>query len=356
VPKLLRRLLPVAALLVGAEARAQMTVAPGPFARGFAPVAFVSPSNFASSVLAAAKKAGQVQEFCAQVRSYYKRYKWAEDPCGKVKWKADLRTKDGHPLIYAEFGRGNETTLLLGGVHGDELTPMHLAFRMARYLDEHPEAVADDAHVVLAPLVDPDGFMRDKPTRTNGNGIDLNRNFFTMDWYDKAQKVWAQRRNRVLAHFPGYFPNSEIETIFQIALIDRYKPDKILSVHAPLGFLDYDGPGSGILKPLTTTETRAKRLVKAIAESSQNYKVVDYEFYPGSLGNYAGNERRIPTVTLELQTTEPAKVDAYWKQFQPGLLQAIHYRYTRSPALEAKGGGDASPFSTLYNDDPDKTI
>jgi protein MpaA len=209
--------------------------------------------------------------------------------------------------------------------------------------------------VVVAPLVNPDGFLMKKPSRTNGNGIDLNRNFFTLDWYGKARKLWQDLRRGSAAHFPGHFPNSEVETIFQIALIDDYRPDKILSIHAPLGFLDYDGPGDGQpLRPLTSTEKSAKRLVRAISEKAQNYKVVDYVFYPGSLGNYAGNERQIPTVTLELETTEAKLVDTYWAQFWPGIVQSIHYPFRLSPVRNE--GDNASPFSAEYGSQPKKTI
>jgi protein MpaA len=315
----------------------------------FTKLPFISPANFADSVLEDQRKASAIKTFCTDVRKYYRKYRWMDDPCGNVRWHAELHTKSGHPLIYAEFGSGQETTLLLGGVHADELTPIHLAFRFARYLNDNNGLLGSNAHVILAPLVNPDGFLKTRPTRTNFNGIDLNRNFFTTDWYDKARRVWQIDRKRVLAHFPGYFPNSEVETIFQIQLIDRFKPDKILSVHAPLGFLDYDGPGSGILRPLTSTERKAKRLVKAISESSQNYKVVDYTFYPGSLGNYAGNERHIPTVTLELQTTQPQMVEAYWRQFQPGITEAVQYPFARLPPMESQEeAGNATSFSDPY--------
>lgn len=341
-------------------AQAQMTLLDGSIGNAFAKLAFVSPANFAESSLQAESRAALIRDFCAKIRSQYKRYKWSDDPCGNVKWQADLRSKSGHPLIYAEFGKGNDTTLLLGGVHPDELTPVHIAFRMARYLDEHPDATAQGMRVILAPLVNPDGFLRDVPTRTNANGIDLNRNFFTMDWYERAQKEWGSgnKRERMLAHFPGYFPNSEVETMFQIRMIDRYLPDKILSVHAPLGFLDYDGPGSRIVRPLSPAELKAKRLVKAVSESSRNYRIVDFTFFPGSIGNYAGNERHIPTVTLELQTTDPGKVDAYWDQFHPGLMQAIKYQYTRSegPTWATDEGANASAFSDQYTGDGDRTI
>ena len=40
--------------------------------------------------------------------------------------------------------------------------------------------------IIIAPLVNPDGFVRQNPTRTNANGVDPNRNFFTEDWHSKA--------------------------------------------------------------------------------------------------------------------------------------------------------------------------
>jgi len=344
------------AAFVALPAFAQMTLSTQPFAKAYTPIPFVSPANFAASLLKNAREAQAIRDFCSTMRTYYKKYGWHDDPCGHVKWRADLRSKNGHPLIYAAFGRGTETTLILGGVHANELTPMHLAFRAARYLDEHPGTLNSDVRAIIAPLVNPDGFLRTNPTRTNADGIDLNRNLFTLDWYDKAHRLWSGRRHRVLAHFPGYFPNSEVETIFQIRLIDRFHPDKILSIHAPLGFLDYDGPGAGQLPHPTRTEVKARRLVKAISEKSKNYKVEDYTFYPGSLGNYAGNERHIPTVTLELETTQPKLVDAYWKQFWPGILESIHYQYKAPATLEALGNDNASPFSALYCPIPDKTI
>ncbi len=345
----------IAAGLSGAQASAQITMVPGSFGEAFSKVPFVSPANFSASLLAQQQKDAAIKKFCAEVNKHFRRYRWPEDACGKVKWQVDLKSPGGSPLVYTEFGNGTETTLMLGGVHPEELTPVQIAFRMARHLTENPTVLNANVHVIIAPLVNPDGFLREVPTRTNGNGVDLNRNFFTLDWYNNAQKLWRERRQKVLAHFPGYFPNSEIETIFQIHLIDRFHPDKILSIHAPLGFLDYDGPGDGQIE-MTPTELRAKRLVKAISEKSKNYKVVDYTFYPGSLGNYAGNERHIPTVTLELETTEPSKVETYWTQFLPGMMQSIHYPFSSVPALESKEGDNASPFSSIYTSEQDKTI
>ncbi len=336
------------------RAEAKLVRARRPLDDAFAPIPYVSPANFRAASIADADQKKAIATFCADVEAQFKHWGWSDKPCDGVAWRADLKTRGGRPLIYAEFGSGKATTLLLGGVHPDELTPVPIAFRIARHLAENAGVAGQDVRVIVAPLVNPDGFLKDQPTRTNGSGVDLNRNFFTFDWYQKAKKYWQDLRERSPKHFPGYVPNSEVETIFQIQLIDDYRPDKILSVHAPLGFLDYDGPGDQKVTRLSPTQEKARRLVTSISEKADNYKVVDYNFFPGSLGNYAGNERHIPTVTLEFETTDPKKVDTYWKQFLPGIMQSIHYPYSLTPdVIETH---DAPPFSAVYGPMKKRTI
>jgi hypothetical protein len=66
-----------------------------------------------------------------------------------------------------------------------------------------------------------------------------------------------------------------------MAQIEAFKPDVIVSVHAPYHLLDYDGP----LKP---------------PAKIGDLHLHELGVYPGSLGNYAGTDLRLPVVTLEL--------------------------------------------------------
>lgn len=310
--------------------------------RGFTSVSAVSAYNLSASQVATTDVERLTKNFCATLGERFSRFNWERDPCGtNIPWRVSLKTPSGNPLLYVEYGSGEETTLVLSAVHPDELTPVPMGFRFVKYVANHPEVYAKNGRVIIAPLVNPDGFLRDDPTRTNANGIDTNRNFFTIDWYARSKLMWQSGRGRSLKHFPGYFPNSEIETMFQIQLMEMFQPDKILSVHAPLGFLDYDGPGDRKPRQLNEVEEQAKQLVHSISKKANNYRVVDYSFYPGSLGNYAGNERKVPTVTLELQTTEPKKVDAYWEQFLPGLIQLVQYNFKGPRTIKS---GNASFF------------
>lgn len=290
----------------------------------------------------------KIEAFCKQLDNYFKMYRWRTPACGgNIKWKANLVSSQQNPLLYLEIGSGSDVTLFLGGVHPDEITPVYVAFELAEYLTLNPSIVANSqAKVVIAPLVNPDGFFKKGATRTNSNGVDLNRNFFTKDWYARAKSWWAERRSQSSNHFPGHLPNSEIETLFQIQLIDKFKPSKIISLHAPLGFYDYDGPGTKLARPLTESEQKAKKLVHAMSKSSENYRIVEYSYYPGSLGNYAGIERSIPTVTLELESTDPRKAEEYWLRFRPSLEQSLHFKVEIQNRLQ---GPATSLFLNMYN-------
>lgn len=286
----------------------------------------------------AARKVQRIAALCDKVDQRYRTLGWRKSPCSSIPWTFDRLTEQGYPLIYWDYsglnwGRGDappdESTLVLGGVHSDELTPINLAFRFAEALYRDPGLFAQH-RVVVAPLVNPDGFFMFPARRTNANGVDLNRNFATRDWWANATSWWKKRRRSDPRHFPGAAPETEQGTRFQVDLMSRFQPDKVVSIHAPLGFLDYDGPGDNKRKNLSDFEKKARDLAYIVSRNSNNYRVLDFAFYPGSLGNYAGNERHVPTVTLELSSTNPRFADKYWREFFPGLRAAVKYEFKRS--------------------------
>lgn len=348
----------IAGCLVAASAHGNPSLHPDFLQKSFTGVRVVPFTQFHKTLVVEAEKKAKIKAMCSQLGNAFQRYKWERDPCGDIKWNTAMKTPQDQPLIWAEFGDGPQTTLVLGGVHPDELTPIPLAFRFARHLQKNPDIYdKKNIKIIVAPLVNPDGFFLKNPSRTNSNGVDVNRNFFTIDWYQSSLKSWRGKANGKKGHFPGYFPNSEVETLFQIKLIDEFAPDKILSLHAPLGFLDYDGPGDGKGKELSETEQQAKKLADTISQKSRNYKVVDYSFYPGSLGNYAGNERNIPTITLELANSRPEDLDLYWNQFLPGFIQAVDYPFT-NPKEKKLGEHYHHSYPPLNNPEqqPEKTL
>ena len=171
--------------------------------------------------------------------------------------------------------------LLVGGVHADELSSISIVFKWMRILDKYHSGLF---HWKVIPLLNPDGLLRNGDAlRVNSNGVDLNRNFPAPDWQANAlDGYWIKRTGRNPRRYPGPSALSEPESLWLAKEIERFRPDVIVSVHAPYGVVDFDGPPKG--------PSRLGKLHLNLLGT-----------YPGSLGNYAGLQKNIPVVTIELK-------------------------------------------------------
>jgi hypothetical protein len=70
-------------------------------------------------------------------------------------------------------------------------------------------------------------------------------------------------------------------------VVDNYKPELIISLHAPLGCVNISGPSH-------ETGKRISRLTGLPLKEDIGYPT------PGSMGNYYGVERNVQVITLEL--------------------------------------------------------
>jgi murein peptide amidase A len=208
-----------------------------------------------------------------------------------------------YPPLASRTPRGR--VLLIGGVHGDEYSSVSIIFKWLKTLDEFHSGLF---HWHISPLVNPDGLLRDGSTRTNAKGVDINRNFPIPDWEDTALHYWMNNAGRSDRKYPGPHAMSEPETSWVVNKINAFKPDVIISVHAPHGVVDYDGPEDGPYK--------LGRLYLNLLGT-----------YPGSLGNYAGIQRQIPVVTIELPYAgimpTPQEISDIWRDLVRWLIDNI---------------------------------
>jgi protein MpaA len=174
------------------------------------------------------------------------------------------------------------STLIVGCFHGDEPQGK---FLIENYIKTKPSTVDhklstlnSQLSTLLIPCLNPDGLAAG--VRTNANGVDLNRNFPAANWQ-------LGERTEKNEFWGGQSPASEIETQFLISVIEEYKPKLILTLHAPFKVVNYDGPA----------RESAEKIAQIIG-----YPVEKHIGYPtpGSFGIWAGVERGIPTITLEL--------------------------------------------------------
>ncbi|HNX58783.1 MAG TPA: DUF2817 domain-containing protein [Spirochaetota bacterium] len=139
-------------------------------------------------------------------------------------WKTLGRSVDGRKILYGEIGSGKKTTLVIGGLHGDEPAGVLVAMRLARAVRANPSLLKN--RLLIVPCLNPDGLAR--KTRTNARGVDINRNFPTRTWSSEFGK---DHNNS------GLFPASEPETVLISNLIELKRPDMIIQIHQPFNTL-----------------------------------------------------------------------------------------------------------------------
>ena len=189
----------------------------------------------------------------------------------------------GEPILLRDFRPAEGHTprgrvLVVGGIHGDELSSVSIVFGWMRELEKQ---ASQAYHWRLTPSMNPDGLFKADAQRTNDNGVDLNRNFPTPDWQRRSETYWVEHTRRNPRRYPGPRPLSEPESRWLYEEIERFRPHAVVAVHAPYGIVDFDGPSR---PPL-----RLGHLYLNLLGT-----------YPGSLGNFAGVQRGIPVVTVEL--------------------------------------------------------
>jgi len=197
------------------------------------------------------------------------------------------------------FGSSDRPVLVMAAVHGDEPTTVAISLGVLQWLKENPR-VGDEAGVAVIEVANPDGLLRG--TRVNANGVDINRNFPAGNWKSSLRKT---------KYYNGPAPASEPETRAIIKAVEMLRPRRILTVHS-IGegreCNNYDGPG--------------KDLAEAMALYN-HYPAAETIGYPtpGSFGSWAGMDKKIPTITLEL----PRHVsgEQAWKDNREAVLKFV---------------------------------
>ncbi len=210
---------------------------------------------------------------------------------GRVLWGRDVRPADARLRV-----------LVLGGIHGDEMSSSSLVFHWIAMAGVPVADMPQPVYWRFIPALNPDGLFASPSKRVNAHGVDLNRNFPTPNWERDAKVYWESRTRRDPRRWPGAKPLSEPESRFLHEQMDSFKPNLIVSVHAPYGVLDFDGP--------SVPPSKLGRLY-----------LDQVGIFPGSLGNYGGVHKGVPVVTIELPSATRTPLDAEMRQMWLDLLR-----------------------------------
>jgi len=227
---------------------------------------------------------------------------------GQPLWVRDIQPEDARLRV-----------LVIGAIHGDELSSASVALHWIQLAAQTPAPWSQAIHWRFVPALNPDGLLATPPRRVNANGVDLNRNFPTPHWERDAKLYWEKRTRKDPRRWPGPKPLSEPESAFLHGEMQRFKPNLIVSIHAPYGVLDFDGP--------SVPPSRLGRLY-----------LDQVGIFPGSLGNYGGVHKGVPVVTIELPNSTRTPLDAEMRQMWLDLLRWMSERMgpgetARSPRL-----------------------
>ncbi len=213
-------------------------------------------------------------------------------------WLILGESEKGNPVFYREFGSGNKTTLIVGGIHGDEPASTTAVIKLAQLIERNPAMITEKA--LLIACINPDGLI--SGTRTNSRGVDINRNFPAHNWSPGFTKRYLN---------PGPEPASEKETRLLIKILEEYNPQLLIHMHQPFNTIYATKP-----VPEELTEKMASITGLPVKED------VWYST-PGSLGSYAVSGKfSIPEITFEMG---PINVEPDYKSIIASLVTAINY-------------------------------
>ena len=219
------------------------------------------------------------------------------------------RSVNGQALWVRDIKPDNATlrVLVVGAIHGDELSSGAVALHWIKLAAQPPQDAPQVIHWRFVPVLNPDGVLSRPPRRVNAHGVDLNRNFPTPNWERDAKIYWEKRTGKDPRRWPGPKPLSEPESRFLHEQMQSFKPQLIVSIHAPYGVLDFDGP--------SVPPSRLGRLY-----------LDQVGIFPGSLGNYGGIHKGVPVVTIELPNSMRTPLDAEMRQMWLDLLRWMSER------------------------------
>ena len=215
---------------------------------------------------------------------------------GQTLWMRDVKPEDVRQRV-----------LVIGAIHGDELSSASVALHWIRLAEETSAPWSQAIHWRFIPALNPDGLLATPPSRVNARGVDLNRNFPTPNWQRDAGVYWEKRTRKDPRRWPGPTPLSEPESRYLHEEMQSFKPNLIVSIHAPYGVLDFDGP--------SVPPSRLGRLY-----------LDQVGIFPGSLGNYGGVHKGVPVVTIELPNAMRTPLDAEMRQMWLDLLRWMSER------------------------------
>jgi len=194
----------------------------------------------------------------------------------------------GRKFYAYHFGTGSRKIIYFGSMHGSESNTKSLLYAWISELEFHSSKIPNDITVIVIPTINPDGVA--KHTRFNANGVDLNRNFDTVNWQEETFFAYGS-----YPHGGGSEPFSEPESKAIANYVTKYRPYLTLSYHSAASVVIANENSLSFPFGKLYSKDSGYKYVPPADDTTFTYPIT------GAFGRWAA-ERSIPVLIIELAT------------------------------------------------------
>jgi len=196
----------------------------------------------------------------------------------------------GRSMTAYKFGTGPSQILYVGATHGNESNTAQLLQKWISDLIANPDKIPASRTIVVIPQVNPDGVAAN--TRTNANGIDLNRNFPTNDWQTVVTEPDGATTND-----GGPSPLSEPESQALASYVESTQPRFTFTYHSQASLVEANDAGdSDSICPQYASLARYQASYASSLGNTFDYSTT------GAFEDWMGQKPGLPACLVELQT------------------------------------------------------
>ena len=197
----------------------------------------------------------------------------------------------GRPITAYRFGSGPSLIVYMGAMHGSEANSKRIMDEWFRELNAYPDRIPAHRSIVVIPAVNPDGNA--VGSRTNANGVDINRNFPANDWKSTVTMPGSPQQTNA----GGPTPLSEPESRAVAAFIQQNNPRLVMSFHSKAAVVEANEAGDSV----NIAANYASRSRYRAVPKSQSTPIFQYDT-TGAMEDWMRDRLGKPAIVVELST------------------------------------------------------